>query len=387
MASIYTLFSNRSLFWAVFYALGRATRLSLIYFSFFSLAACTIYLTGWVKSNDSERTDGLPLSYKISNGIFITFLCLMGLVFIYNMFPVIFSILLFASAVAILCNLRSLAKRDTSLMGLVVLIYFFSLPVFLLFSFMFSSFFGVILYSFAILLLYLGATNSIDFFNLSWVGSTVWLVGLAIFMFGVNIPALITDQMRLSSDGRFSYRIEIVDRGRNSEHVRLFTHEVETGNESTIILPELSGSLVMRDRERFGGFVLWEDDRYILFLDQRMWIGDTNWLAINEIDMSTESAVPFSMIDGGELFCLAYDLWLALYIQFINSYFWPEAWEWSTSSYPSFSEVIQAAEILGMLPDYSSNHTGFAHFLYDYFHRNNSGVSFLEFAGLSKDWW
>jgi len=388
---MYTLFSERSFFWAFFHAQGRDIRLSLIFFSFFSLAACTIYLTGWIKSNGSETNDKLPKIYVAINGIYILLLCFLGLILISDIYYIVLTIFLFVSAVILIFNLRTNARRLASpplavLAGFICFMVSFYLSPFIL---EFNSFLSSVLYFFVLLFLFLSAIKCVGLFRFTWAASAIWLVGLAIFMFGVNMPpTLITDQMRLSSDGRFSYRIEIVDRGRNSEHVRLFTHEVETGNESTIILPELSGTLVSRDRERFGGFVLWEDDMYILFLDRRMWSGDTNWLAINEIDMSTENAVPFSVIDRRELFQLAHDLWLGIDIWFIhrNSYFRPEAWEWSDSNYPSFAEVIQVAEMLGLLSEYSYVHSNldFVDLLHGHFYRNNSGVSFVEFVELER---
>jgi len=203
-------------------------------------------------------------------------------------------------------------------------------------SLMFSSFFVSVLYSFVLLSLFLSVIKCIDFFRLAWAASAIWLIGVAIFMLSIAMPpALIADQMRPSKDGRFSYRIEIVDRGRSSEHVRLFTRELETEGENIIILPELSGSLAIEDGEKFGDLVLWKDDLYILFIDPRMWIGDTNWLALNEIDMSTKSALPFSPIDREELFWLVHDLWIDRWMRGI-----------CICDCPSFADVIQAAEML-----------------------------------------
>jgi len=309
VASTYTLFSELSFFRAYFYTLDRDVRLSLIYFSFFSLATCAIYLT---KGNGTETIDNMPLTYVASNDIYFLLFFIAGFIALFSIQTIIISILSFGSAVLLIYNRRT-NGRGVASPHLFVSAGFacFIISFFLLqFSSMFNNFFGSVIYSFAILFLFLSAIKCIDFFRLAWAASAIWLVGIAIFMFSVAMPQmLITDQMRLSSDGRFSYRIEIVERGRNSEHVRLFARELETERESVIILPELFGSLVMEDGEKFGDFVLWEDDKYILLLDPRMWIDDTNWLALNEIDMSTESAQPFSPIDI-ELFWLLQDLWI-----------------------------------------------------------------------------
>ena len=326
----YTLFSERSFFWDFFYSLGRQERLSLTYFSFFSLAACAIYLTGWTISNDSETIYDLTLKCAISNGIFIFNFFIWGLAAI---FTVVIPLISFGFVLILICNLRAQDRRETSLplmilSGLICSIASFSL---LRLSVTFNSFFGSVFYTFVILFLFLCAIKCLKLFRFAWLASAVWIVGIAIFMLSAAVPpALITDQMRLSSDGRFSYRVEIIDRGRDSEHVRLFTREEETGKESIIILPELSGSMVIEDGENFGDFVLWEDDRYLLFLDWRLWSGDTNWLAINEIDMSTESAVPFSQTDRGMLFWLSQELWFEA--RFMGR------------DFPSFAEMIQGRE-------------------------------------------
>ena len=379
---MYALFSERSSYWAFFITLGNTERLSLTYFSFFSIAACAIYLTGLTESNDPETNDELPFSFVMSNRIYIAFLCLLGLISLIDLYFIIITIFSFGSAIILICNLYAQERKKTWL-PLVILAGFicFITSSFMLPLFMTPSFLRSAIRSFVIFTLLLCAIRCVKFFRFAWTASTVWLISLAIFMLinSTAPPALITDQMRLSNDNRFSYRIEIVDRGRNSEHVRLFTHEVETGEESTIILPELSGSLVIEDGEIFGDFVLWEDDRYVLFLDRRMWIGDTNWLAINEIDMSTESAVPISQFDREELFLFARNLWYD--VRHYHPYIY----------FPSFAEVIQITEMLEQSL-VSTHRWTFINLLDGYYFTDDSGKSFVEFvesqlAEPRENWW